>query len=163
VYGILFPNGVALSPDGSTLAVALTTRAEVWFYSKNETSITFAKSVKVAFSPDNIAFAGDHLLVAGYPYLPAFMAVKEGKTTASPSYVSAIVPGRPPLDTDGHGLRKDAWISRISGGGDMIDVLKSDGSFLTSSSGVFADLEMQTMFVVGLYDGNGVAKCNFVL
>jgi DNA-binding beta-propeller fold protein YncE len=158
--GIPFANGVALSPDGSALAVASTNRAEVWFYSKNETSITFINAVKVPFSPDNIAYAGDRLLVAGHPYLPAFMALKEGKTTTSPSYVSAIVP---PLETDGHGLGKDSWISRISGGSEVIDVFKSDGSFFTSSSGAFADVEMQTMFVVGLYDGNGVAKCRFVV
>ncbi|KAG8749817.1 hypothetical protein FRC12_013208 [Ceratobasidium sp. 428] len=151
---IPFANGVAISEDGSTLAVAATTLAEVQFYSRNQTSIDFVRSIKVPFSADNIAFAGDQLLVAGHPYLPAFMALKKGKTDTSPSWVSSISPA----ETNSG----ESWISRIAHGAKVTDILKSDGSFLTSSSGAFADLEMQTMFVVGLYDGNGVAKCKLV-
>ncbi|KAG8719976.1 hypothetical protein FRC08_001478 [Ceratobasidium sp. 394] len=152
---IPFANGVAISEDGSTLAVAATNLAEVQFYARNQTSINFVRSIKVPFGADNIAFAGDRLLVAGHPYLPAFMALKKGKTSTSPSWVSYISPS---TETGTGG----SWISRLAHGAKVVDVLKSDGSFFTSSSGAFADLKTQTMFVVGLYDGNGVAKCRLV-
>ncbi|QRV74992.1 arylesterase domain-containing protein [Ceratobasidium sp. AG-Ba] len=156
--GIPFANGVALSDDSSTLAVASTNRAEVQLYAWNQNSIEYVRAIKVPFGPDNIAFAGDSLLVAGHPHLPSFMAVKKGKTHTSPSWVSSIAPAV--FDETGAG--EDSWISRVARGARVSDILKSDGSFLTSSSGAFADMDMETMFVVGLYDGNGVAKCRVV-
>jgi len=67
--GIAFANGVALSPDGTQVAVASTSMAEIYFYQRNtETnSLTHIHTVPVPFSPDNIIF--DHhgsLLVAGH-------------------------------------------------------------------------------------------------
>ncbi|KAG9128072.1 hypothetical protein FRC07_005212 [Ceratobasidium sp. 392] len=151
---IPFANGVAVSEDGSTLAVAATNLAEVQFYSRNQTGIHYVRSIQVPFSVDNIAFAGDQLLIAGHPYLPGFMALKKGKSPTSPSWVSSI--------SLAETSQNESWISRVKRGAKVVDVLKSDGSFLTSSSGVFADLEMQTIFVAGLYDRNGVAKCKLV-
>ncbi|GAB1523103.1 hypothetical protein RhiTH_006233 [Rhizoctonia solani] len=148
---IAFANGVAVSDDGSTLAIASTTRAQVQLYSKDETSIRFVTSVRVPFSVDNIAFAGDELLTAGHPYLPEFMALVKRKSNRAPSYVSAIAPS---LQA---GLGK-SWLTRVSAGANVTTRFMSDGSFLGTSSGAFADLEMQTMFVVALY-GSGVAKC----
>lgn len=146
-----FANGVAISSDGSTLALAVTNEAEVRFYSRNQTHIAYVTSVQVQFSVDNIAYAGDKLLVAGHPSLPQFMALAKMRSDKAPSYVSTIAPS----------VEDGPWISRIARGGKVVDVFKSDGTFFTSSSGAFADLDTNTMFVVGLY-GNGVAKCKLV-
>ncbi|CAE7124876.1 unnamed protein product [Rhizoctonia solani] len=146
-------NGIALSADGSTVAIASTSRAEVLFYSKNETVIKYTSSVQVPFSVDNLAFAGDQLLAAGHPYIPEYMAMVDRKSDRAPSYVTAITPRS--VDN------KESWLARIAAGANVTTIFTSDGSFLTSSSGAFADLEMKTMFVVALY-GSGVAKCNRV-
>ncbi|CUA74114.1 hypothetical protein RSOLAG22IIIB_05404 [Rhizoctonia solani] len=147
-------NGIALSADGSTLAVASTSRAKVLFYSKCKEDIKYVSSVRVPFSVDNLAFAGDQLLAAGYPYIPDFMALADGKSSRAPSYVTAITP-RLRGSTD----HEESWLARITAGANVTTVFTSDGSFLTSSSGAFVDLEMKTMFVVALY-GAGVSKCN---
>ncbi|KAB5593980.1 Arylesterase domain-containing protein [Ceratobasidium theobromae] len=148
--GIAFANGVAISPDGSTLAVASTTRAEVLFFAINGSDVgNWVASVRIPFSVDNIAFAGDRLLVAGHPYAPAFMALVKRRSNRAPSYVSAITPAQ---------NQSQSWLERIAHGADVRDLFKSDGSFLTSSSTAFADLDMQTMFVVGVY-GSGAVKC----
>ncbi|CAE6408833.1 unnamed protein product [Rhizoctonia solani] len=151
---IAFANGVAVSADGSTLAIASTTRAEVQLYSKNETSVKFVSSVRVPFSVDNIAFAGDQLLAAGHPYLPEFMALVKRKSNRAPSYVSTISPRQTGLG--------ESWLARISAGANVTTAFMSDGSFLGTSSGAFVDLETRTMFVVALY-GSGVAKCDHVV
>ncbi|KAH7341442.1 hypothetical protein B0J17DRAFT_646562 [Rhizoctonia solani] len=155
-HNIACPNGVAVSTDGSTLAVASTSRAEVLFYSKNGADIKYITSVRVPFSADNLAFAGDQLLVAGHPYTPEFLALVKGKSNRAPSYVSAIAP-RLMASAD----HEESWLRRIAAGANVTTVFVSDGSFLTSSTGAFVDLETKIMFVVALY-GSGVAKCNHV-
>ncbi|KDN48608.1 hypothetical protein RSAG8_02595, partial [Rhizoctonia solani AG-8 WAC10335] len=147
-------NGVAVSADGSTLAIASTSRAEVLFYAKHEADIKFTSSVQVPFSVDNLAFAGDQLLAAGHPYIPELMALVDRKSDRAPSYVTAITP-RLIGSTD----REKSWLARIAAGANVTTIFMSDGSFLSSSSGAFVDLEMKTMFIVALY-GSGVAKCN---
>lgn len=142
-------NGVAVSPDGSTLAIASTNRAEVLFYSRTESDIKLVSSARVPFSTDNIAFVGDRLLIAGHPYLPAFMKLVNRQADYAPSYVVAISP----RIRDG-----ESWLTRIAEGAEVEDVLKSDGSFFSSSSGAFVDSDTKTMFVVGLY-APGIAKC----
>ncbi|KAJ1307874.1 hypothetical protein OPQ81_001954 [Rhizoctonia solani] len=163
---IPFANGVSISQDGSTLAVASTTRAEVQLYSlysNDKTDIKFITSVPVPFSVDNIAFAGDRLLAAGHPYLPEFMALVKRKSNRAPSYVVEIVPETPEERTD-HGLPRETWLARSTrpAGLSVNTTFTSDGSFLSSSSGAFMDTDMGTMFVAALY-GAGVAKCGYAL
>ncbi|KAJ1307875.1 hypothetical protein OPQ81_001955 [Rhizoctonia solani] len=153
---IPFANGVAVSADGSTLAVASTSRAEVLFYSKNDADIKFITSVPVPFGVDNLAFAGNQLLATGHPYTPEFVALVKRKSNRAPSYVSTITPR-----STGLADYEDSWLTRIAAGANVTTIFMSDGSFLTSSTGAFVDLETRTMFVVALY-GSGVAKCNYV-
>ncbi|CAE6531291.1 unnamed protein product [Rhizoctonia solani] len=154
VRNIPFANGVAVSKDKSTLVIASTTRAEVLFYSlyaRDKIDVKFMTSVQVPFSVDNIAFAGDRLLAAGHPYLPEFMALVKRKSTRAPSYVVEIVPREIPGGT---------WAARSTRS--SVDALFiSDGSFLSTSSGTFMDLDTGTMFVVALY-GAAVAKCSLI-
>ncbi|CAE6425593.1 unnamed protein product [Rhizoctonia solani] len=149
---IPFANGVAISEDKSTLAIASTTRAEVRFYSLRPEGVKWVSSVRVPFSVDNIAFAGDRLLAAGHPYLPEFMALVKRKSNRAPSYVVEITP---------RAVHADTWLARSvhPDGMRVRDVFTSDGSFLSSSSGAFMDLDAGAMFVVALY-GEAVAKCS---
>ncbi|CAE6408820.1 unnamed protein product [Rhizoctonia solani] len=147
-------NGVAVSPDGSTLAIASTARAEVLLYSKDKTAIEFVTSVRVPFGVDNLAFAGDQLLAARHPYIPELMALMKKKISRAPSYVSAITPRS--------ASHEQPWLARIAAGANVTTAFMSGGSFLSASSGAFTDLETKTMFVVALY-GSGVAKCNYAL
>ncbi|CAE6414348.1 unnamed protein product [Rhizoctonia solani] len=154
VRNIPFANGVAVSKDGSTLAVASTTRAQVLFYSLfsgDKMDVKFVTLVQVPFSVDNIAFAGDRLLAAGHPYLPELMALIKQKSTRAPSHVVEIIP-----------QAGDTWSRSTHLAGMSVNtVFTSDGSFLSSSSGAFMDLDTGTMFVVALY-GAAVAKCSLV-
>ncbi|QRW18255.1 arylesterase domain-containing protein [Rhizoctonia solani] len=151
---IVCANGVAVSADGSTLAVASTARAEVLIYSKDTTTVKFITSIRVPFGVDNLAFAGDQLLAAGHPYAPELMALMKNKSSRAPSYVSAISPQS--------ANQTQSWLTRILVGANLTTVFMSDGSFLSASSGASVDLEMRIMFVVALY-GSGVAKCNYTL
>ncbi|KAG8690380.1 hypothetical protein FRC11_012013 [Ceratobasidium sp. 423] len=160
---IAFANGVAVSEDGSTLAIASTNCAKVLLYSlysQDKMDIKFITSVQVPFSVDNLAFAGDKLLAAGHPYLPEFMALVEQKSDRAPSYVVEIAPRTPSKWTD-HGEPQGTWLARSTrpAGVSVTTAFTSDGSFLSSSSGAIMDLDMKTMFVAGLY-GSGVAKCS---
>ncbi|CAE6447159.1 unnamed protein product [Rhizoctonia solani] len=162
---IPFANGVAVSEDGSTLAIASTTRAEVLFYSlyaNDKIDIQFVSSVQVPFSVDNLAFAGDVLLAAGHPYLPQFMALVKRKSNRAPSYVVEVAPQSHRKQADDGAPREISLAQSMRTGGASVNAaFVSDGSFLSSSSGAFMDLDMGTMFVVALY-GSGVAKCSHV-
>ncbi|CAE6425602.1 unnamed protein product [Rhizoctonia solani] len=149
-------NGVAVSADGSTLAIASTSRAEVLLYSKQKDDIKYVSSVRVPFAVDNLAFAGDQLLAAGHPYIPELMALLDGKSGRAPSYVTTIAPRS--IESVN---RKESWLARIAAGANVTTIFTSDGSFLSSSSGAFVDLETKTMFVVALY-GAGVSKSMFM-
>ncbi|KAL5634623.1 hypothetical protein ACGC1H_002612 [Rhizoctonia solani] len=149
-------NGVAVSADGSTLAIASTSRAEVLLYSKYEKDVKYVSSVRVPFAVDNLAFAGDQLLAAGHPYIPELMALVDRKSSRAPSYVTTIAPR-----LIGSVDREESWLARIATGANVTTIFTSDGSFLSSSSGAFVDLETKIMFVVALY-GAGVSKCNHV-
>ncbi|KAH7341443.1 hypothetical protein B0J17DRAFT_646563 [Rhizoctonia solani] len=164
-HNIPFANGVAVSNDRSTLAIASTTRAEVLFYSlyaNGEMDIKFVSSVQIPFSVDNIAFAGDTLLAAGHPHLPEFMALVKRKSNRAPSYVVEIAPQTRKEWAD-DGTPRETWLAQIVGpdGASVNAAFISDGSFLSTSSGAFMDLDIGAMFVVALY-GSGVAKCSHV-
>ncbi|CAE6455362.1 unnamed protein product, partial [Rhizoctonia solani] len=149
VPNVAFANGVAVSEDGSTLAIASTNHAEVLFYSlysQDKMDIKFVTSVQVPFSVDNLAFAGDKLLAAGHPYFPEFIALVKQKSDRAPSYVVEIAPQTPQKWSE-HGQPQETWLARSTrpAGVSITTVFTSDGSFLSSSTGAIMDLEMKTI------------------
>lgn len=68
--GVPFANGVAISPDGQLVAVAVTSLAEVYFYARSPdtNALKHMHTVPVPFTPDNIMFDEEgSLIVTGHP------------------------------------------------------------------------------------------------
>jgi hypothetical protein len=166
-FGIPFANGVALSPNGSEVAVATTSLGQVYFYSRSPTSntLTYTHSVPLPFSTDNIMYDDDgHLIAAGHPHFPSLLAVKENKTGAlGPSWVVSLAPrpqgsGPPPKKFD---LKTPVSASsRVSASEthDLQTLFQSNGAgFGTSSTGL-RDSTSGTIYVTGLYE-DGLLVC----
>jgi hypothetical protein len=76
-------NGVALTPDGSTLAVA-SSLAQVRLYDRDLATNTLtrrAHTIDFPFPADNVRFSHDAtLFVAGHPYFPSLIHLSANKT-----------------------------------------------------------------------------------
>lgn len=97
-----FANGIAVSPDGSELAVASSSMGEVRLFNRvkevregklSTEKLVLSASVRVPFAPDNVDYthSGSKLLVTGHPNFGALTKVGANVTGAySPSWVVAV-------------------------------------------------------------------------
>ncbi|KAF8485928.1 hypothetical protein DFH94DRAFT_808184 [Russula ochroleuca] len=167
---IPFPNGVAISPDGTQVAIASTTLGEILFYTRDiaTQALSLRARVPTPFAPDNIMFdERGSLIVAGHPYFQALVAVAANSTGArAPSWVVSITPSPTP---PGAGAETDAWdvgvpvpasrkVPRVPGY-EMRTLYQSDGSEFSSSSTALRDARTGMLYVVGLYQG-GMMVCS---
>jgi DNA-binding beta-propeller fold protein YncE len=76
--GISFANGVAVSPDGSKVAIAATSIGEIYFYSRSpNNTLSHTHTVPMPFNPDNVMFDDEgSLIVAGHPVSILVLAIK---------------------------------------------------------------------------------------
>lgn len=167
---IPFPNGVAISPDGTLVAIASTTLGQVLFYARDiaTQALSLRARVPTPFAPDNIMFdSRGSLIVAGHPDFPALIGVAANRTGArSPSWVVSITPTPTP---PGVGAETDAWdvgvpvpasrkVPRVPSY-DMRTLYQSDGSEFSSSSTGLRDSKTEALYVVGLYQ-DGLMVCS---
>jgi hypothetical protein len=174
---IPFPNGVAISPDGTQLAIASTTLGEILFYARDIATqgLSLRARVPTPFAPDNIMYdSRGSLIVAGHPYFPALAAVAANRTGArAPSWVLSITPSpTPPSPSGAAGAgaeMEDAWdvgapvpasrkVPRVPGY-EMRTLYQSDGSEFSSSSTGLRDSKTGVLYVVGLYQ-DGLMVCS---
>lgn len=172
--GIPFANGVAVSPDGSRVAVASSSLARVHVYKRTRSatgreSLELAQYVPVPFAPDNIAYDDEgNLCVAGHPFFPALIAVAKNTTApdvGSPSWAVRLIPrdpGEPAMaEYDIKAPYPSSNRARAVVGHEIETVYQSDGvtpgGYPTSSSAL-RDSRTGTVFVVGLY-AEGVLVC----
>ena len=168
---IPFPNGVAISPDGTQVAIASTTLGEILFYARdiNTQALSLRARVPVPLAPDNIMYdSRGSLIVAGHPYFQALVAVAANRPGArSPSWVLSITPT--PSGAAGAGAEMEAWdvgapvpasrkVPRVPGY-EMRTLYQSDGSEFSSSSTGLRDSKTGALYVVGLYQ-DGVMVCS---
>jgi len=169
---IPFPNGVAISPDGTQVAIASTSLGEILFYARDvatQAALSLRARVPTPFAPDNIMFdSRGSLIVAGHPDFPAFVAVAANRTGAlAPSWVVSITPI--PTTTPGAGAERDAWdvgapvpasrkVPRVPGY-EVRTLYQSDGSGFSSSSTGLRDSKTGVLYMVGLYQG-GLMVCS---
>ena len=164
---IPFPNGLALSPNGTTLAIASTSLAQVRLYARDPATNTItrrAHTIDVPFAADNVRFADDGtLLVAGHPHFPTLTKLAANKTEHAPSWAVAI-PFLP--DTRVELAREfdlDAPISMnrlVAGVAGMKTVFQSDGSGFSSASTALRDDKTGALYVTGLYAEEGFVVCH---
>ncbi|THH07065.1 hypothetical protein EW145_g3643 [Phellinidium pouzarii] len=167
--GISFPNGIALSPDGQTLAVASSSYTRVLFYNRTSNEdgtekLTYAHAVSVPFAPDNVHYDDTGaLLVAGHPYFPGLIAVAENKTTeGSPSWVAELTP-RTQGGASVRSFDLDAPFSatqrvKAAASHGLTTLYQSDGSKFSGSTTGLRDTRSGTLFVVGLFE-EGLLIC----
>jgi hypothetical protein len=167
---IPFPNGVAISPDGTQVAIASTALGQVLFYARDVATqaLTLRARVPTPFAPDNVMFdSRGSLIVAGHPNFPALVAVAANRTGAlAPSWVVSITPTPLP---PGAGAETDAWdvgapvpasrkVPRVPDY-EMRTLYQSDGRGFSSSSTGLRDSKTGVLYMVGLYQG-GLMVCS---
>ncbi|KAF8992836.1 hypothetical protein BDQ17DRAFT_1392764 [Cyathus striatus] len=144
---IPFPNGVAISPSNTQVALVSTTLGKIFLYERDPITNTLTKnthSITVPFTPDNIRYvSNDEIIVAGHPHFPSLTHVAANATGAlAQSWVVRI-----------RRFIRDDWTVET--------LFQSDGSaggFGSSSTGL-RDPTTGTVYVSGLYADGGVLKC----
>ena len=170
---IPFANGVAISPDGTLVAVASTTLCEVRFYARDvrTQALSLRARVPTPFAVDNLVFdSRGALIVAGHPHFQALVAVAENRTGASaPSWVVSITPTTVGAESEeDHGNGEGAWEAGVPvpasrkvplvPGYELRTLYQSDGSAFSSSSTGLRDAETGILYIVGLYE-EGLMVC----
>ncbi|KAF4596680.1 hypothetical protein EYR38_008068 [Pleurotus pulmonarius] len=167
--GIPFANGIALSPDGSTVAVASTTLGEVYFYQREPKDNTLERigSVPMPFTPDNIAFDDSGaLIVTGHPHFPSIVSVAANKTEVAPSWAVAVTPrssvltqrdlrseydSQSPISAS---LKAPAVVSH-----EVETLFQSNGTWFSTSSTALRDARTGRLYLTGLYAEKGAIVC----
>lgn len=167
--GLSFANGIALSPDGETLAVASTSVSRIQFYARdpNTNKLTHTHMVPVPFAPDNIMFDDEGILIAaGHQHFPSLIGVAANKTSATaPSWVISITPREPQSDK-GHPWEYDtkspvpastkvpAVLSHV-----VETLFQSNGELFSTSTTGLRDSRTGTLYSIGLYE-EGLLVCS---
>lgn len=115
--GIAFANGLALSPDGSELAVASTSPTKVHLYAANTSTgqLIHKKTLRLPYSPDNLHYHDDSsLLVAGHPHFPGISLLARRKRPTSPSWVTQITKREHLTEEDRSGTVPYSVYKRVS-------------------------------------------------
>lgn len=168
--GIPFANGISLSPDKKTLAVASSSLGAVQFYNRtisNQTSresLQFLHSVPLPFAPDNVAYdSNGSLMVAGHPAFFSLTKVAADHAGAiSPSWVVSLDSRQDAtLSTTKYDMDAPYPSSKRAGvvkGYDVETVYQGNGTKFGSSTTGLRDARTGTVFVTGLYE-DGLLVC----
>jgi hypothetical protein len=170
--GVAFANGVAVSSDGQLVAVAATSRGQVYFYSRSlKTNVLkHIHTVPVPFTPDNLMFDDQgSLIVTGHPHFPSLIGVAAGKPGAvSPSWVVSISP-RPQAEagTPAFSLSKQYDLRAPTSASSTVSpvlshevetLFQSNGTGFSSSCTALRDSPSGVLYVTGLYE-EGLLVC----
>ncbi|KAF7986409.1 hypothetical protein HWV62_31135 [Athelia sp. TMB] len=168
--GIAFANGIALSPDGRTLAVSSSSMMQVHLYDRDPTTntLTFANTVHVPFAPDNLSFDDKGtLFAAGHPHFPSVIAIAKGHAGAvAPSWVVSISRRADAQSGAAQDLKEYDIHAPISASAKVPavsshvveTVFQSNGSMFGTSTTGLRDSKSGVHYIVGLYD-QGMLVC----
>lgn len=169
--GVPFANGVAISQDGTTLALSSTSLGQIYFYDRNTTTneLKYREAVMIPFFTDNVMF-DEHgsLIVAGHPHFPSLIEVAANKTNVrAPSWAVSLTL----LSKDTHfaenadgklyDLRAPLSASKVvpaSKGWEVQTLYQSDGSAFGTSTTALRDVRTGALYMVGLYE-EGIMVC----
>jgi len=168
-----FPNGIALSSDKKTLAVASSSLGVVQFYardaSSNALNLKKEETVKLPFAVDNVRFAHapegseEELLVAGHPHFPSVIKVAKNVTNASSGSWVASISSLSSASSASNASDSQDPLGPYAAGGRVKTILQSngvesEGGFPTSSTAL-RDPDSGALYIAGLYALGGVLEC----
>ena len=164
--GIPFANGITISRDKSKVAVASSSKSAIYLYSRTDDGkLKWEEMVQVPFSPDNIIFDdNDVLIAAGHPSFSALTAVAAQKRHEAPSWVVSIAPRITPFNAiaaekeDSDAPYPAPRRAAISPSYEVTTLYQSNGSGFSSSSTGLWDERSKTLFAIGLLD-EGILTC----
>ncbi|KZP23776.1 hypothetical protein FIBSPDRAFT_822904 [Athelia psychrophila] len=168
--GLSFANGIALSPNGRTLAIASSSMMQVHLYDRNPTTnaLAFAHTVHVPFAPDNLSYDDEGtLFAAGHPHFPSVIAIAKGQAGAvAPSWVVSISPRVAVHSEATVNLKEYDTRAPVSASAKVPAVLshvvettfQSNGTMFGTSTTGLRDSTTGVQYVVGLYD-QGMLIC----
>ncbi|KAG6865733.1 hypothetical protein C0991_012379 [Blastosporella zonata] len=166
---IPFANGIAVSHDGTQVALASTTLGEVFFYERDPKTNDLTRLIErvpVPFTPDNIRYThdGSALIVAGHPHFPTLAAVAKGKAEVAPSWIMSINTSVNEKSQPNDDFDRNAPISAKGkvppvAGREVTTLFQSDGSGFSSSSTGLKDPVTGALYITGLYAEDGVIVC----
>lgn len=169
-FGIPFANGVALSHNGSQVAIASSSAAKVYFYDRNlgSNALTYTHTVPVPFLPDNVMYDdGGALIVAGHPHFPSLASVAKNHTAkVAPSWVISVsprkgvdgTPGLVPKTYDTHAeLSASSKVPAVRSH-EIETLMQSNGKLWSTSSTGLRDSRTGKLYVAGLY-AEGLLVC----
>ncbi|ESK88793.1 serum paraoxonase arylesterase 2 [Moniliophthora roreri MCA 2997] len=166
---ISFSNGVAVSPSGSQLAIASTVLGQVYIYNITYTpssatpSITYAQTVQLPFSVDNLAWtSADEIVVAGHPHFPSLLGFITMKEEKAPSWVVSIKVNSN-ANSSSFDIRAPLSLStKIPAPPAPYTVetlFQSDGTVFSTSTTGLHDPLTGNLYVSGLYADDGLLVC----
>jgi len=134
--GLVFPNGINVSPDGRTLYVAAVSQLAVRVYDRDPPAETLAlrEVVPVPGGPDNIEVAPDGTLWIG----------------AHPKLLRVAPHGEDPAE------KSPSQVIRLTAEGEATEVLLDDGSLMSGSS--VAAVRGKRLLVGQIFD-DGILDC----
>jgi hypothetical protein len=169
-FGIPFANGVALSHNGSEVAVVSSSTTKVYLYTRNaETNaLSYKNTVPVPFLPDNIMYDDeDALIVTGHPHWPSLVGVARNHTgKVAPSWSVSLSPRREvggktegvPKTYDTRATVSAASKAPAVRSHEVETLIQSNGELLSTSSTGLRDSRTGKLYVTGLY-AEGVLVC----
>ncbi|KAG6872676.1 hypothetical protein C0995_007785, partial [Termitomyces sp. Mi166 len=165
-----FPNGIAISHDGTQVAFASTTLGKILFYQRDPKTNDLTRlieNVPVPFFPDNIRYThdGSALIVTGHPHFPTLTALAGRKARTAPSWVVSIN-----AQSSKEGTQPKVYFDRNApistmgkvppvAGREVTTLFQSDGSGFSSSSTGLKDPKTGALYVTGLYAEDGAIVC----
>lgn len=162
---IPLPNGIALSPDGTEVAVASSTEGTVQLYDRDPATneLTFRERIYVPHAPDNISYdeKKGSIIVAGHPHYPSLVNLVAKKTQTSPSWVIEIEKRNVPDEVPTDPKAPYSAYERVSPHPNykLTTIYQSDGRhYSASSTGISHGNDF---FVAGLY-ADGLLHCAFL-
>nr|WGU20919.1 crs8 [Clonostachys rosea] len=147
VARVPFPNGIHLIND-TTLAVASSSRATILFYTVHDyQNLEYRSKIDLSYFPDNLAVAGDKLLIAGHAHLPTVAKFTESRHICNFPEKLAEAPSE--VQEYCRSASATSWVSEWSEAEGVKHIYA--GTEYPTSSTFLRDSQRNVGIIVGLY------------
>ncbi|KIY65329.1 calcium-dependent phosphotriesterase [Cylindrobasidium torrendii FP15055 ss-10] len=166
--GLVFPNGVSVSPDGLHVAVAESAFSRLHIYARDPltNALEWETVVQLPAIPDNVHYAGlDRVVVGGIPWMPSMDARRQGKgTTKAAAWVMEVLFNQEDEkweQWDGAPVNASSVTIALpeQPAVKIRTLMQSNGEVIEASTGASYDPERGEVYVAGLADTRGFVVC----